>query len=369
MKEQDFLHLIGEVDDRFIAEMCDTYAGETSVLSSFTERRTAKNMNTRIVHMKKKRIVSLALATALILALGVAAYAAWNIHEARQSELRNELNIDTAHVESYVEYALPESAEVTSLSKNEKNVVLLSALRSNTELNVFANVSPVEAETTDTGVQVKEADFFYYIDKGAQSKDVWCVAMPVKYDDATKTLTLRCVFDNSVLSKTFDADGQVKISFLRVDREEDTSEYSIFNDWIYAHRESHRIGTVVVSEIKEAEVRRFDFDENTITFPQSNGTARVNSLELSATAAVWNIRFEGIDESNRDSAEAYSMEDYVTQNAKLYFSDGTELSPGGALTGSYENGTANLTCGWNSAININEIERIEIGDIVLWENK
>lgn len=346
-----------EIDDTFIVE---AYRPVTEVTFGTSER---------IVHMKKKRIVSLALAAALILALGVAAYAAWNIHEARQSELRNELNIETAHVESYVEYALPESVEVASLSGTEKNVVLLSALRSSTELDMFADVSPVEAETTDMGVNECEADFFYYIDKGDQSKDVWGYAAPVKYDDATKTLTLRCIFDNSVLNKALDANGQVKVSFLRVGRDEDTSEYSIFNDWIYAHRESHRIGTVVVSQIKEAEVRRFDFDENTITIPQSNGTACVNSLELSATTAVWNIRFEGIDESNRDSAEAYSMEDYVTQNAKLYYSDDTELSPGGALTSNYENGTAILTCGWNSAININEIERIEIGDIVLWENK
>lgn len=80
MKEQDFLHLIGEVDDRFIAEMCDTYAGETSVLSSFTERRTAKNMNTTHKAMRLgknyKRIISIAAAIAVFLALGTIAYAA-----------------------------------------------------------------------------------------------------------------------------------------------------------------------------------------------------------------------------------------------------------------------------------------------------
>ena len=80
MKEQDFLHLIGEVDDRFIAEMCDTYAGEISVLSSCTERRTAKNMNTTHKAMRLgknyKRIISIAAAIAVFLALGIVAYAA-----------------------------------------------------------------------------------------------------------------------------------------------------------------------------------------------------------------------------------------------------------------------------------------------------
>ena len=35
----------------------------------------------------------------------------------------------------------------------------------------------------------------------------------------------------------------------------------------------------------------------------------------------------------------------------------------------YENGTVNQWCGWGSAINIDDVQRIVLGDLVLWEAK
>ena len=57
---------VGNIDDRFIAE------------ARFSVPEDASGSSERIVHMKKKRIISLALAAALILALGTAAYAIYN---------------------------------------------------------------------------------------------------------------------------------------------------------------------------------------------------------------------------------------------------------------------------------------------------
>ena len=57
---------VGNIDDRFIAE------------ARFSVPEDASGTSERIVHMKKKRIISLALAAALILALGTAAYAIYN---------------------------------------------------------------------------------------------------------------------------------------------------------------------------------------------------------------------------------------------------------------------------------------------------
>ena len=57
---------VGNIDDRFIAE------------ARFSVPEDASGTSERIVHMKKKRIISLALASALILALGTAAYAIYN---------------------------------------------------------------------------------------------------------------------------------------------------------------------------------------------------------------------------------------------------------------------------------------------------
>ncbi len=33
----------------------------------------------------------------------------------------------------------------------------------------------------------------------------------------------------------------------------------------------------------------------------------------------------------------------------------------------YENGTVNLYCGWGSAINIDDVQHIVLGGLVLWE--
>ena len=57
---------VGGIDDLYIAEACIPVPEDTSCTSE------------RIVHMKTKRIVTLALAAALILTFGVAAYAAEN---------------------------------------------------------------------------------------------------------------------------------------------------------------------------------------------------------------------------------------------------------------------------------------------------
>ena len=57
---------VGNIDDRFIAE------------ARFSVPEDASGTSERIVHMKKKRIITFALAAALILALGTAAYAIYN---------------------------------------------------------------------------------------------------------------------------------------------------------------------------------------------------------------------------------------------------------------------------------------------------
>jgi len=61
------------------------------------------------------------------------------------------------------------------------------------------------------------------------------------------------------------------------------------------------------------------------------------------------------------------LEDRVCIEAKLIFSDGSVFSTGGALNTPFENGIVNLNCGWESAININDVQRIVLGDLVLWE--
>lgn len=55
--------------------------------------------------------------------------------------------------------------------------------------------------------------------------------------------------------------------------------------------------------------------------------------------------------------------------SRLFFSDGTSFSTGGALTSPIEDGVVRLCCGWGEAVNIGDVQKIVLGDLVLWENR
>lgn len=63
MKRETITRMLNDIDDRFVSE------------AAFPDPASAREGPERIKHMKKKRIITLALAAALILGLGVAAYA------------------------------------------------------------------------------------------------------------------------------------------------------------------------------------------------------------------------------------------------------------------------------------------------------
>ena len=96
-------------------------------------------------------------------------------------------------------------------------------------------------------------------------------------------------------------------------------------------------------------------------------------MELTPFSAVWKVSYEGAEffhtpEADLAAYEPWSiLEDKVCIEAKIVFSDGSEYSTGGALTTPYENGTVNQFCGWGSAINIEDVQRIVLGDLILWE--
>ena len=96
-------------------------------------------------------------------------------------------------------------------------------------------------------------------------------------------------------------------------------------------------------------------------------------LELTPFSATWKVSYEGAasfhtPEADWTAYEPWSMlEDKVCMEAKLVFSDGSTFSTGGALTTPYENDVVNLFCGWGGAINIDDVQRIVLGDVILWE--
>ena len=89
---------------------------------------------------------------------------------------------------------------------------------------------------------------------------------------------------------------------------------------------------------------------------------------------MWKVRYEGAEaihspNGNPADAEVWSMlEDKVCTESQLLFSDGSAFSTGGALSAPYISGAVELHCEWGSAINIDGIQKIVLGDLVLWKN-
>lgn len=100
MKRELISQALNMLDDRYIS---DTASFDPGVIQESPER---------IVHMKKKRIISLALAAALILALGTAAYA---IHNWKLQDLVLPGSTETETTESGSYNPLPAGTDVISV--------------------------------------------------------------------------------------------------------------------------------------------------------------------------------------------------------------------------------------------------------------
>lgn len=312
--------------------------------------------------MKKKRILSFALAAALLLALSAAAYAAWSVHEARQQELKEDFRIAENNVESYVEYTVPDEGE---------GLVLLSAVNDGQEQRVYVNISPVtevEAaafpENAGFGWRIEGTDCGGYaaphlpVNQSVSGTErIRAAVLAHAYDRDTQTLTLQCFIDVQLFRKAAAELGTESVPL--------TVQMSVDGD-------SRSFGPVSLSLTAEQR-RYFDFGHALYHDEETDREIELVGLELTPFSAVWKMHYEGDEALHRPDAdwETYGpwiqLEDKICIQARLIFSDGSEFSTGGALTCPYENGTVNPFCGWGGAIDIDDVQRIVLGDQVLWD--
>ena len=315
-----------------------------------------------------KRLFTLALAAALLLALGAAAYAVWSIHISRQQDLKTDLKIEESNVGSYMEY------DVTGQEKagSAASLVLLSAVNDGTEQRIYVDVSPVEKE--DIARFPADVRFAWSI-AGTEIGGFAGPQLPVTlslsgeeairnavlehaYDEGTEPLTLQCYADVKFLEKAMSDLG--------------TDSVPLQVHMIVGENDSHTFGPVPFMMTDEQK-RSFDFGPAQYHDKELDKTIEIVGLELTPFSAVWKVTYEGAasfhtPEANQEAYKPWSiLEDRVCIDAKLIFSDGSEFSTGGALTCPYEDGLVKLHCGWGSAINIDDIQRIVLGDLVLWE--
>ena len=354
MKRELISQALNMLDDRHIS---DTASFDPGAIQETPER---------IVHMKKKRIISLALAATLMLALGAVAYAVWSIHTARQQELKADLKIEENNVSSYNEYAISDD--------QASGLVLLSSVNDGEIQRVYVNISPVSEE--DAGGFPKQTSFSWSIDgtgiggfAGPElptslslsgQDEIREAVLQYAYDKETQTMTLQCYIDGNFIEQARSVLG--------------TDSLPLLVHMTVGQDETSTFGPASFTRTAE-QSRYFDFGHAVYHDVELDRDIEIVGLELTPFSAVWRVSYEGAASFHAPEADLVSyepwsiLEDKVCIEAKLIFSDGSEFSTGGALTCPYENGTVNLTCGWGSAIDVDDIRQIDLGDLTLWEER
>ena len=351
MKRETITLMLNNIDDDYISE-ADVF-----------DLDSIQDPPERIVHMKK-RIITFALAAALMLALGITAYAIWSIHSTRQQELKADLNIEEKNVSSYMEYDVPDELA--------GGLVLLSAVNDGQEQHVYVNISPV---TKEEAVRFPDGVRFVWNIAGTEIGGFAGPQLPVglsfsdedaireavlenAYDEESQTMTLQCYIDVDFIEEAMTELGKENVP-LQV-------------QMIVGENDPKTFGPVPFS-LTEEQTRYFDFGHAVYHDEELDKDIEIIGLELTPFSAVWKMSYDGAEEfhtsgSDQAAYEPWSiLEDKVCIEAKIVFSDGSEFSTGGALTTPYENGTVNQFCGWGSAINIDDVQQIVLGNLVLWE--
>lgn len=351
MKDYRLNRALSGIDDRWL-DMADPFEQEV------------QSMNIR--HRAPRRALrTILIAAALTALFTLTAYAVSSIHAARQSELRQELNITGSKTESYVEYPVP--------TEQAPGVVLLSAISDGQEQKVYVNVSPVTPEELER-IAAGELSLHWEIEGTGFSgfaapqlppdltlsgrEEIAAAVKEHAYDEQTGTLTAECWIWMEKLREIMAEQGADSVGL---------SLYMGPRDG-----EQRCFGTAPFTPTEE-ERRVFDFGHAVYHDPDSGLDIELVGLELTPISAVWKVHYEGdaAFHTPGEDWDAYApwstLEDKVCIEAQLIFSDGSRFSTGGALTCPYENGTVNQYCGWAKAIDVHDVQRIVLEDLTLWE--
>ena len=359
MKREIISNVLNRLDDRHIS---DTEFFNPKLVQSAPER--TKYMNGYTAKRTTKRFATLIIAACLVLSLGVAAYAAWSIHTARQQELRQELNVVESNAESYIEYSISD--------ESESSLVLLSTVNDGQEQRVYVNISPVsEAEAAafpdnvSFGWNIKGSELWGHAgpvlptDISVSGDEINDAVMKYAYDYDTETMTLLCYVNVEAAKKVADELG--------------TSELPLVLNMRIGD-ETKSFGPVPLV-LTEEQRRDFDFGPAIYHDKELDKEIEIVGLELTPFSAVWKVAYESAADFHKPNADWDEYQDWsmleekVCIESEIIFADGSVFSTGGAMTTPYSDGVVNLTCGWGKAIDINTIERIVLGDLVLWESK
>lgn len=357
MKRELLSQAFGDIDEALIVEAYRP----VPAMASFSPEKP--------LHRKKKHIVLLPFAAALILILGITAYAVWSIHITRQQELKTDLEIEENHVSSYREYELPK--------EQEDGLVLLSSVNEGQWQRIYMDISPVTEEEA-VGIskgevlcscRIKETDIVCNAEPkmpvGVElsgKDEIQKAVLENAYDKETQTITLECYMDTTRIEKAT-ADLLTESIPIQIDmfifEEQGVKEHRVFGPAFYSPAEEQK--------------RFFDFENFLYYDEKLDKEVEIVGLELTPFSAVWKIRYEEAGAVHTPGADIEQcrpwlmLEDRLCSEAQILLKDGRIISSG-CSTSPYENGIVRLECSWESAINIDDVQRIALGSQILWDD-
>ena len=378
--------VLDQIDDEFIREAAEN---DGRRVSAHPDGKETLKMNTSRARRGSRRFVTLAAAVALLLALGVTAYAISSIHQRRQAELKESLSIEENQVESYVEYD-------TGTGENTAGITLLSAVADGEIQQVYVNISPVSPEevtacavtekfvwSIDGGntfsfaepyvpkeqFTISESDMttFYDPDTGVENwhvnPDVVAERMlTYAYDEETQTLTLRCSILRSLMDVTKSAELRIWGITMRP-KDEGGTDVSLDRDY----------GSVSFNPTG-LEVRELMLDTPVVFENSETGECgTIEGLIVYPTGLTWLIAHPDAENVHRSDWTEEERAEYrplqvswlnsieeALSGAKLNFTDGTSFAIPVIVRMPFEDGWAKGVTYWKKTININAIESVEI---------
>lgn len=379
--------VLDQIDDEFIREAAEN---DGRRVSAHPDGKETLKMNTSRARRGSRRFVTLAAAVALLLALGVTAYAISSIHQRRQAELKESLSIEENQVESYVEYD-------TGAEENAAGIALLSAVADGEFQKVYVNISPVSRE--DVSACAGTEKFVYSIDGGntfsaaepyvpeeewlklgesnlvtaydpdaggeiqyVDPAEVSRLMLEHAYDEETQTLTLQC----NILRSSMDCTKPVELRIWGITvtpLKSGGTDVSLDHDY----------GSVSFNPTG-LEVRELMLDTPVVFENSETGECgTIEGLIVYPTGLTWLVAHPDAENVYRSDWTEEERAEYrplqvswlnsieeALSGAKLNFTDGTDCAVQGILSMPFEGGYVKANCAWQQTINISAIEGVEI---------
>ena len=328
-------------------------------------------------HGFKKRIITFALAAALILGLGTIAYAiGLSIHRLRQEELREHLQIDENQVTDYVEYPVAEDPEKAPVD----GVTLLSTMNDGEFQRLWVVINGVTPEMIERLESTEQVDweeqalpanghrycFIYATMDGESYFEAMTMHVLDGYDSESQTLMTEC--DIPLLD--LEEGRKVILSFVMLDH----------IDYELDHSEAE-----IVCQFGSVEVERTGQAIRVVWFPEpvpfengSYGKGEFLGAEITASGINWILRHDGVSQMYRshefsDEAEKQTYREMeqswlaviegLERGAVIRFADGSSREVGLPLSSSLSEGDIvkdHCPCG-RGTINLYQVVSITIG--------